>query len=162
MKSRNLSGMPFIGVQRMNFTLIELLIVISIVAILTGILLPALKSARDMALSIQCVNQLRENLFSFTSYANDFNGWMVVDSTSGTDKWPQIMSGKRGSVPCGDYLKLGKNKRRILCPATTQTLANNNGITGNGNYYKGYGIQTPNTSSSYYLNTHPSRKNQTA
>lgn len=60
------------------FTLIELLIVVSIITILAALLLPALKNSRDTAKSILCVGKFKQIGIAETSYAGDFNGWRTT------------------------------------------------------------------------------------
>ena len=58
-----------------SFTLIELLVVIAIIAILAGMLLPALKSARDKAHVVTCTGNLKTLSTGILSYSDESNGW---------------------------------------------------------------------------------------
>lgn len=62
-----------------GFTLIELLVVIAIIALLAGILLPALNGARRSALSVRCKANLQQWATAFFLYADDWNGFLPPD-----------------------------------------------------------------------------------
>ena len=129
--------------MRKAFTLIELLVVISIIALLIAILLPALSSAKQSAVRIECLGRLHELSTASTSYAVDNDGLYLKTNDanevngSGVPKVasPQGLGGAERKA-FEDY---GFGPAQWVCPAMEWKEAQivNSGSLGSGYLYFG-------------------------
>jgi prepilin-type processing-associated H-X9-DG protein/prepilin-type N-terminal cleavage/methylation domain-containing protein len=118
------------------FTLVELLVVIGIIAVLIGVLLPALNKARQQSQSVACLSNMRQlgqGLVMFTQEHKGYlpKGWfnarpaatgnandVVASDYSASDNW-----GFRFPMYGWDYVMLqyvGKSKNVFACPTDTE------------------------------------------
>lgn len=90
--------------MKKSFTLIELLVVIAIIAILAGMLLPALNSARERARSASCVNNLKQQGVIELLYIEDNNGYIMPNSLDDGAPWMRrllpYLDGKPNAYIC--------------------------------------------------------------
>jgi len=109
------------------FTLIELLVVIAIIAILAGLLLPALASAKEKARRAKCMSNLKQIGLSISMYAGENNDAVPDCATPAIKTYPYL-SGNAGSELCDincnagdDITNAGCTLAVMYCPGYAAT-----------------------------------------
>src|SRR4051812_45849607 len=98
------------------FTLVELLVVIGIIAVLIGILLPALSKARAQANLVACSSNLRQLNMCMLMYEQDSKGRLMVEWTNGP-LWVYLLKPYFGRLPANTTISNTVTTDAILmCP----------------------------------------------
>lgn len=134
--------------KKINFTLVELLVVISIIMILSSLLLPALGRARGLARQNSCAGNLRQVNMAALSYSSDNKDVIVpADWSAGaayTEMWTHrlveylgaksnyyLYYGSRRNVPGFDYRWRYEKDQLLYCPGLDSNPGN---FPSNRNY----------------------------
>ncbi|HPS55260.1 MAG TPA: type II secretion system protein, partial [Sedimentisphaerales bacterium] len=112
--------------KRKGFTLVELLVVIAIIALLMGILMPALARVRRSAQSSACMVQVKQWATVYSMYTGDYDGYFLSDYTD---------------PPTGNPVRTNwwivmktyyQDDKVLACPSATKVKKTTNGIPQTG------------------------------
>lgn len=97
--------------RRKGFTLIELLVVIAVIAVLMGVLMPALQQVRERGRRQSCASQIRQHVMAFLMYSDDNAGRLPLPDTPGGWLWDLDVD------VVNFMLESGMTKKMFYCPS---------------------------------------------
>jgi prepilin-type N-terminal cleavage/methylation domain-containing protein/prepilin-type processing-associated H-X9-DG protein len=135
------------------FTLVELLVVIGIIAVLIGILLPALSRAREQANRVKCESNIRQIMNGFVMYANENKGLLPAQRCPGLYDWSRtILAALVGESHMNGTQATGGNYDYFRCPDDNVPRSSTASL---GNQVRSYAINAFGSTASYDYNAPP-------
>ncbi len=129
---------PENGAAVRRFTLVELLVVIAIIAVLAGLLLPALSSSRDRARLALCLGNIREVTLMHLLYVDASAGYFCLAWDTSFSSWESSPDHRGPGILSRVVPDSSASKGRVFeCPAAKSTLYTNLAWTAR---YAGYGM----------------------
>lgn len=135
---------------RGGFSLIELLVVVAIIAILAGMLLPALSKAKIKGQQISCLNNLKQLALCWTMYADDNDSRLAPNNVKGMlgeeasdDSW--VVGNARAdrtnrNIENGKLFKYNRSFGIYRCPADRSTVTGTKSLPRTRSYSMSTGI----------------------